>query len=156
MVGFEPTLSGPPNRRIPRLSYILRESVQGDLNPRIHHGKVAGCQATSWTRFVASSGGWSRTSGLPVFSGTLLPSELHRNMSEPAVGVEPTRAALRERCSAHRAAPACSILVRNRTSSSTFGESRASVTPRGCRIATKLRGLESSQHLRVQSPPSCR
>ena len=39
-----------------RLSHTLNKSVQGDLNPRIHHGKVAGCRATSWTR---SSGGWN-------------------------------------------------------------------------------------------------
>lgn len=29
------------------------ESVQGDSNSRIHHGKVAGCQATSWTQTEA-------------------------------------------------------------------------------------------------------
>jgi len=28
------------------------QSVQGELNPRIHHGKVAGCQATSWTHLA--------------------------------------------------------------------------------------------------------
>ena len=63
MVGFEPTFSSAPCWRIARLSYILSafqsairnpqsaipQSVQGDLNPRIHHGKVAGCQVTSWT-----------------------------------------------------------------------------------------------------------
>lgn len=43
MVGFEPTLSSTPSWRIARLSHILSKSVQGDLNPRIHHGKVAGC-----------------------------------------------------------------------------------------------------------------
>ena len=56
MVGFEPTLSSTPSWRIPRLSYILKRSVQRDLNPRIHHGKVAGCQATSWTRAVPAAG----------------------------------------------------------------------------------------------------
>lgn len=66
MVGFEPTLSGTPSRRIARLSHILMtrsqrsqesedrntldawhltpffQSVQRELNPRIYHGKVAG------------------------------------------------------------------------------------------------------------------
>ena len=28
---------------------MLLQSVQADLNRRIHHGKVAGCQTTSWT-----------------------------------------------------------------------------------------------------------
>jgi hypothetical protein len=31
------------------------QSVQGDLNPRIHHGKVAGCRVTSWTRSPQSA-----------------------------------------------------------------------------------------------------
>ena len=47
MVGFEPTLSSTPSWRIPRLSHILKldddcQSVQWELNPHIHHGKVAG------------------------------------------------------------------------------------------------------------------
>jgi hypothetical protein len=50
MVGFEPTLSGTPSRRIARLSHIL-----------------------------SSSGGWGRASGLPLFRRTLLPSELRRS-----------------------------------------------------------------------------
>jgi hypothetical protein len=56
------------------------KSVQGDLNPRIHHGKVAGCRATSWTRFTTSSGGWTRTSTLPASAGRST-FELHRNDS---------------------------------------------------------------------------
>jgi hypothetical protein len=43
-VGFEPTLSGFRNRRIPRLSYVLNESTQRELNPHILHGKQAGCR----------------------------------------------------------------------------------------------------------------
>src|SRR5262245_63201343 len=111
MVGFEPTFSSTPSWRIAKLSHILIQSVQGDLNPRIHHGKVAGCQATSWTRVspkptdghsAGSSGGWGRASDLPLFRRTLLPSELHRKVpltptlcrreregrKEPAVGFE--------------------------------------------------------------------
>jgi hypothetical protein len=53
-----------------------------------------------------SSGGWVRASGLPLFRRTLLPSELHRNKSEPAVGLEPTASALQERCPTCRASPA--------------------------------------------------
>jgi hypothetical protein len=79
-------------------------------------------QAHGWHSvglIVPSSGGWGRASDLPLFRRTLLPCELHRKTltpalsqkereekEEPAVGVEPTRAALRERCSANRAAPA--------------------------------------------------
>jgi hypothetical protein len=73
-----------------------------------------------------------------------------------------------------------SIPVRNRTSSATFGRSHASSTPQGRTVSTparsrtwtcssarshdlrfttevsQFRGLESNQHRRVQSPPSCR
>src|SRR5208282_763531 len=40
---------------------------------------------------VASSGGWVRASGLPLFRRTLLPSELHRNhlVTVPRPGIEP-------------------------------------------------------------------
>lgn len=63
-----------------------------------------------------SSGGWVRASGLPGFSGMLLPSELHRKMSEPAVGLEPTHAALQERYSTRRASPAtCRVAGGSRT-----------------------------------------
>src|SRR5436309_2985726 len=77
--------------------YPLPTSVQGDLNPRVRHGKAAGC------RYImdASSGGWDRTSGLLRFRQTLLPSELRRRTfsrrmdipvrPEPAMGLEPTR-----------------------------------------------------------------
>src|SRR5207302_6257930 len=54
-------------------------------------------------RVAASSGGWARTSGPLRFGGVLYPAELHRNRSEPAVGLEPTRSALRGRCPAGRA-----------------------------------------------------
>ena len=37
------TFSWPPARRIEPSSPTRCQSVQGDLNPRIHHGKVAGC-----------------------------------------------------------------------------------------------------------------
>jgi hypothetical protein len=70
MVGFEPTLSSTPSWRIPGLSYILSESVQGDLNPRIHHGKVAGCQVTSWTHFGQSQRWDSNPLVPPYESGT--------------------------------------------------------------------------------------
>ena len=108
MAGFEPAFSSTPSWRIARLSYILTRG---------------------------SSGGWGRTSGLRVFSAALLPPELHRNQSEtpagvepassrvaadrlavrprrhqdqePAVGLEPTWSALRGRCPACRASPAC-------------------------------------------------
>ena len=43
-VGFEPTLSGSRNRRIPRLSYVLNESTQRKLNPHILPGEQAGCR----------------------------------------------------------------------------------------------------------------
>ena len=71
MVGFEPTISSTPSWRIARLSHILNQSVQGDSNPRIHHGKVAGCQATSWTQAVPGVGveptlTGSEPVGLPV------------------------------------------------------------------------------------------
>jgi hypothetical protein len=42
------------HRQLVRLSEI--KSVQRDLNPRIHHGKVAGFQVTSWTRAVPAAG----------------------------------------------------------------------------------------------------
>ena len=41
-MGFEPTLSGSRNRRISRLSYVLIESTQRELNPHILHGEQAG------------------------------------------------------------------------------------------------------------------
>lgn len=40
------------------------QSVQGDLNPRIHHGKVAGCQITSWTHKLRRLGSGQRPSRL--------------------------------------------------------------------------------------------
>lgn len=43
-VGVEPTLSGSRNRRIPRLSYVLNESTQRELNPHVLHGEQAGCR----------------------------------------------------------------------------------------------------------------
>ncbi len=43
-VGFEPTLSGSRNRRIPRLSYVLMKSTQRELNPHVLHGEQAGCR----------------------------------------------------------------------------------------------------------------
>jgi hypothetical protein len=43
-VGFEPTFSGSRNRRIPRLSYVLNESTQRELNPHVLHGEQAGCR----------------------------------------------------------------------------------------------------------------
>jgi hypothetical protein len=73
---------------------------------------------------AASSGGWVRATDLPCFRRTLLPTELHRSYAKPAVGLEPTRSALRERRSARRASPA-SIPVRSRTSSPTFAGSCA-------------------------------
>ena len=166
MVGFEPTISGTPSRRIARLSHILRfgirtsrlssfhasddsaerrrkgiepysfglmpnlsslyapavgygyQSVQRELNPHVYHGKVAGyryimdavgpCKlpqqrvagfaptppdpqsgaeliSSLYAAFVGhgtSPGGWIRTSGLPLFRRTLLPTELHRSQSQ--------------------------------------------------------------------------
>src|SRR5207248_627213 len=41
-VGFEPTLSGSRNRRIPRLSYVLSKSTQRESNPHILHGEQGG------------------------------------------------------------------------------------------------------------------
>jgi hypothetical protein len=57
-VGFEPTLSGSRNRRIPRLSYVLNrhsqptaqaraangQSTQRESNPHVLHGEQAGCR----------------------------------------------------------------------------------------------------------------
>ena len=45
-VGFEPTLSGSRNRRIPRLSYVLnhKQSTPRESNPHILHGEQAGCR----------------------------------------------------------------------------------------------------------------
>ena len=43
-VGFEPTLSGSRNRRIPRLSYVLSKSTQRESNPHILHGEQASCR----------------------------------------------------------------------------------------------------------------
>ncbi len=60
-------------------SSLLTRKRPGDSNPRIHHGKVAGCQATSWTR--NSSGGWNRTNTLPASAGCST-SEPHRNQSQ--------------------------------------------------------------------------
>lgn len=94
------------NRRSPapqagglaKLSHILSQSVQGDLNPRIHHGKVAGCQVTSWTQTVPAAGvepAAFRSSG-----GRSYRLSYTGITREPAVGIEPTHTALRERCSA--------------------------------------------------------
>ena len=43
-VGFEPTLSGSQNRRIPRLSYVLSQSTQRESNPHVLHGEQARCR----------------------------------------------------------------------------------------------------------------
>ncbi len=43
-VGFEPTLSGSRNRRIPRLSYVLKQSTQRESNPHVLPGQQAGCR----------------------------------------------------------------------------------------------------------------
>src|SRR5262245_8568839 len=75
---------------LPRLGTVTRAS-RGIRTHRIHHGEVAGCQATSWTRKVLAI-------ALAVGAAA--------EFAEPAVGFEPTLAALRERCSACRAAPA--------------------------------------------------
>src|SRR4051812_15423295 len=107
VVGFEPTLSGAPGRRIARRSHTL---------------------STQFRRLGSNQ-------RPPPLQGGALPVELHRNRSdqrrqqesnlfetalqaaawpsgpgvitcqEPAVGLEPTGSALRGRCPARRAAP---------------------------------------------------
>ena len=109
MVGFEPTLSGTPSRRIARLSHILIWRPHKSSQPRVAgfaptppHYKCGaepnqqGCTLRSWGT-VASSGGWGRTSGLRVFGAALSPPELHRNTRDAGrsrtcliVGLQPT------------------------------------------------------------------
>lgn len=42
VAGFEPAISDSRGRRIARLSYTLSQSSRRELNPHVHHGKVAG------------------------------------------------------------------------------------------------------------------
>ena len=91
----------------------MPQSVQGDLNPRIHHGKVAGCQATSWTH-CSQFRRLESNQHPPVFSGTLDLRAAPENPPSPPAPL-----------------------------------------PEGEETG-KLRGLDLNQHVRVQSPLSCR
>src|SRR5262245_32939051 len=109
-----------------------QESNLNEAGARLFQGPMTGAPGRTPT-LSKSSGGWVRASGLRVFSAALLPPELHRNEqetlvgveptycdfadrrhatrpkdhSQPAVALEPTSSALRGRCPARRASPAC-------------------------------------------------
>ena len=85
-VGFEPTLSGSRNRRIPRLSYVLSKSIQRELNPHVLHGEQARCRyitgasGTPGTRTLTSlvkSQGCRRNTSVPVFERRRAAPKVH-------------------------------------------------------------------------------
>jgi hypothetical protein len=105
MVGFEPTLSGTPSRRIARLSHILSETVPAaGVEPAASAFSARRSYRLSYTG-MSKRPWWESNPRHAILQIAASPLD-HRIRTEPAVGLEPTSSALRGRCPARRASPA--------------------------------------------------
>src|SRR5688572_24107686 len=107
MAGFEPAISGTPSRRIAKLSHILNKAVPAaGVEPAAFAFSARRSYRLSYTGISQRRRQESNLLRSRVAADRLALRPRRHHLQEPAVGLEPTSSALRERCPACRASPA--------------------------------------------------